>query len=112
MSNPYYNPDELGLKIVVDVTGSNSCYDFDMFVVWQHEETGKFYYASDSGCSCPAPFEDFHELNDLIPADTPDLLHKRLDEETHYGDGDLHYGYTAEDVAEGHRKISELRFAA
>ncbi len=54
--NPYYHPEKSGLKILwqIDTGGS---YEFDMFVVWQHQD-GTLWYDSDAGCSCPTPFED------------------------------------------------------
>jgi hypothetical protein len=38
-------------------------YEFDEFIVWR-DAAGAFLWASDSGCSCPAPFEDV-TLQDL-----------------------------------------------
>lgn len=63
MPNPYYNPEKLGLEIVycVDTAGD---YEFSMLVIWKDAEA-RLYYATDSGCSCPSPFEDFHDVEDL-----------------------------------------------
>lgn len=60
----YYNPDKFGLTIIGEVEWSEPCYSFDTTVVWKHED-GTFYWASDSGCSCPTPFEDYTSLEDL-----------------------------------------------
>ena len=59
----YYNPEEFGLKqlLHIDVGGS---YEFDMFTVW-YDENGKLYWAADSGCSCPSPYEDYTSLDKL-----------------------------------------------
>lgn len=56
MSNVYYDPEKFGLTPVaeVDIAGS---YEFDMFVVWRRQD-GKLAWATDSGCSCPIPFEN------------------------------------------------------
>jgi hypothetical protein len=63
MSNVYYNPEDFGLEVVgsVDV---GEMYEFDMFVVFRETATGRIGYATDSGCSCPSPFEDT-EIDDI-----------------------------------------------
>lgn len=63
MKNIYYNPEAFNLEIMgdVDVAGS---YEFDILVVFKDIETNKLYYDTDSGCSCPTPFED-HRKEDL-----------------------------------------------
>lgn len=63
-NNPYYTPEAFGLTIVGEVEWSEPCYSFDTTVVWKDEE-GNFYWASDSGCSCPSPFEDYNSLEQL-----------------------------------------------
>lgn len=64
--NPYYSPEKSGLSIFwqKDTAGS---YEFNMFVVWEREEDNTLWYSHDSGCSCPTPFEDVHELTELTP---------------------------------------------
>ncbi len=61
----YYSPGKHGLKQVVEVNLSEPDYSFDLLVVWKHEESGKLYWAQDSGCSCPSPFEDYNSLESL-----------------------------------------------
>lgn len=66
-NNVYYSPEQFGL-VQVAMVEEEPNYDFHMFVVWKEEKGGKnarYYWASDSGCSCPAPFEDYHSLEDL-----------------------------------------------
>jgi hypothetical protein len=63
MANVYYSPEDFGLT-VVDELSKDPDYDFDMLVVWRHED-GTLYWAHDSGCSCPTPFEDYNRLSDL-----------------------------------------------
>lgn len=63
MPNPYYSPEDFGLTIVF-TEDSGGAYEFKMFVVWVDADGGLFY-ATDSGYSCPRPFEDFHSENDL-----------------------------------------------
>lgn len=62
--NFYYHPEKYGLTPVGEVSWDDAAYQFDFTVVYHRKEDGKFLYASDSGCSCPSPFED-HELSDL-----------------------------------------------
>lgn len=56
-SNPYYNPAAIGCEIVASVDIADS-WEFDIALVIRELSTGKLYFASDSGCSCPTPFED------------------------------------------------------
>lgn len=53
-TNPYNYPENRGVSILVakDVAGD---YSFAMFIVWTDGQ--QLYYATDSGCSCPTPFE-------------------------------------------------------
>lgn len=62
MSNPYYHPEDFGLTIVGMIEVEPD-YDFDMLVVWTDGTT--LYWAEDSGCSCPSPFEDFTTIGRL-----------------------------------------------
>jgi hypothetical protein len=67
MSNIYYSPEDFGLKIVNSIDFDED-YGFDMIVVWETLEGDKrLYWATDSGCSCPSPFEDFHSFDMLEP---------------------------------------------
>lgn len=81
LNNVYYDPIKFGLDIVgeIDVGGS---YEFDKFVVWSRRAWdgagSRFVYGTDSGCSCPTPFEDVG-VNDLIEIDTPDTLRRAID---------------------------------
>ncbi len=62
--NAYDTPEKLGLKIVASESEPNLSYEYNMFIIWE-DEAGQFYYASDVGCSCPSPFENYTELSDL-----------------------------------------------
>lgn len=70
-NNPYYYPENCGLEIFksIDTAGS---YEFDMFVVWRKLDDNTLWWDTDSGCSCPSPFDvGRHNLNLL----TEDTLH-------------------------------------
>ena len=66
-TNPYYSPEEMGLETVADLEMREPDWDFDLVAVWKHTETGRLYWAADSGCSCPTPFEDYTSLDKLTP---------------------------------------------
>ena len=53
----YYNPEDYGLQQIF-FEDHGEAYEFNMFVVWLHKESGRIFYGQDSGCSCPTPFED------------------------------------------------------
>jgi len=55
--NPYYHPEKCGLEKVAELEHSSGSFEFDTQVVWRHLDSGKLYWAEDSGCSCPIPFE-------------------------------------------------------
>lgn len=73
----YYSPENHGLEIV-GTAEAGWDYEFDMFVIWR-DATGQLYYAMDSGCSCPSPFEDYEDVSDLSYG-TPQEVHEALDE--------------------------------
>jgi hypothetical protein len=89
----YYNPEEAGLTVVGEVEWSEPSWSFDTTVVWFKE--GQFYWASDSGCSCPSPFETFYSIADLNTGTDHDViayLMDRLTEEEKYSNGEEGYG--------------------
>lgn len=62
----YYNPEKFGLTKVAELDFSSGSYEFDITAVFtKDDEPGKFYWASDSGCSCPSPFENFTSIESL-----------------------------------------------
>ncbi len=58
MSNVYYEPEEFGLELFGALDEPDLSYEFNMVAVWRDLETNRLYFAGDSGCSCPSPFED------------------------------------------------------
>lgn len=62
-NNPYYNPEAHGLAKVDEVDLSEPCYSFDLLVVWADEKG--LYLGTDSGCSCPTPFESYDGRRDM-----------------------------------------------
>lgn len=80
-SNPYYSPELCGLEILESIDTADS-YEFDMFVVWLKSDDGTIWYDSDSGCSCPVPFENGrHDLQEV----TKDTYYNFIESlENHY----------------------------
>ncbi|MCQ4150261.1 DUF7574 domain-containing protein [Rhodococcus qingshengii] len=89
MSNVYYEPEAFGLTTVgeLDLGGG---YDFDKFVIWQDNGSGRLWYAEDRGCSCPSPFEDVSFTNGMTEVHTPqqliDAIHSWRNDEDNYRD--------------------------
>lgn len=62
-NNFYYSPEKSHLEVIKSFdTGGG--YEFDMFVIWKHKDN-RLFYAEDSGCSCPTPFQVFNSFEDL-----------------------------------------------
>ena len=59
MANVYYDPEHFGLVQVTEFERTEPSWSFDTFVVWYSKDNDDYYWGSDSGCSCPSPFEDF-----------------------------------------------------
>lgn len=55
--NVHSHPEASGLKIVYEIDVADS-YEFDMLLLLRREKDGALLIATDSGCSCPCPFED------------------------------------------------------
>jgi hypothetical protein len=63
----YSSPEKYGLELVGEVDYSDGNYHFDLTIVLRDVATGALFYADDSGCSCPMPFENVGRP-DLVPA--------------------------------------------
>ena len=83
--NVYSQPEKFGLTILHVLDDPEACYSFQLFVVWTDAD-GKLFYAEDSGCSCPEPFEDagLADLTEITPA-AYDTFCRELD--THPAEG-------------------------
>ena len=57
--NPYYDPEKLELEML-SFDEPDLSYEYNTLCFWA-TKTGQIYSASDSGCSCPTPFEDDHD---------------------------------------------------
>lgn len=67
-SDVYHQPEAFGLEVVTQMGDSEARWSFDLLVLWRRTEDGKLFWGSDSGCSCPSPFEEAtHGVDDLHP---------------------------------------------
>lgn len=111
--NIYYNPQDYGLEIVGDFEFAEADYSFDMCVIWK-EARGKYWVGEDSGCSCPSPFEDIRDKNELDGPYNKAGLRTRLEwivkERTERENSGYHYGFSRaqlmKDVSDILRRIS------
>ena len=76
MPNIYYDTIE-GLTRVGELDEPNLSYEYNMLIVLQHTPSGRLFWAKDSGCSCPTPFEDYYfkspddnDLQEITPGDS------------------------------------------
>lgn len=86
-TNPFYSPDTFDSPLVLEASTSLSdeAYQFEYLAVWSLKANPTmFYTASDSGCSCPTPFEDFHTLADLTPVGNYRLTREPVEGEYEY----------------------------
>lgn len=80
MQDVYYNPEQYGLEKIAEIDGDGG-YEFDLLVVWKQPATGKWFWAQDSGCSCPSPFDGYgiNDLTELVLPDFKEVCSKRDD---------------------------------
>lgn len=68
------------MELVGHLEDPDACYSFDDIIVWKDKETGKLYYAEDSGCSCPSPFEsETRETIRPLTDETWDVFQKAVE---------------------------------
>lgn len=76
--NVYYSPEKYGLTVIATVELDEPNYSFYQLAVWKGPEG--YYIATDQGCSCPSPFEDYNGVDDLTgPLTAADARCEMLD---------------------------------
>lgn len=77
----YNQPEAFGLRIFATIEGGSG-YDFDIFLVLEDVATGELLWAQDSGCSCPAPFENVtsRDMTEVLTDETWDMFKTDLSE--------------------------------
>lgn len=78
----YNQPEKFGLTQIGCLDDPEASYSFDYLIVWKHED-GRVFYAEDSGCSCPSPFEDFTKLEDATEVTDANWAEFQHSVETH-----------------------------
>lgn len=73
-TNPYYNPEAVGAERIGELERPNLSYAFSIFLVLREKATGLVFFADDSGCSCPSPFEDHEFPRSFVCAPSADVL--------------------------------------
>ena len=63
----YNNPAKFGFRIVESSWEPDACYRFNAVILFEDLDTGLKWFASDSGCSCPRPFENVRGTSDMTP---------------------------------------------
>ena len=99
MSDLYSDPGKFDLSIV-GTAELGYAYDWDTFQIYEHLESGKYYYVHGAGCSCNDMGDYVQTLEDLTSA-TPAELHVALDEFAGTRKNDA-------EVVELHAKIASL----
>jgi hypothetical protein len=61
VENIAYSPEKFGLTVFVEIEALGG-YEFDTFIIWK-DKIGLYYWADDSGCSCPTPFDGVTKEN-------------------------------------------------
>lgn len=97
--NPYYSPEKCGLEIFESIDTAES-YEFNMFVIWKKIDDNTLWFDTDSGCSCPSPFDNADHGHDLKP----------ITKKTLHGFNEAlknHYQITQEDINNISRKVKD-----
>lgn len=90
MSDLYYNPEAYGLEAVSTLEDPNASYSFDTVALWRRIADGKLFWAADSGCSCPTPFDEY-DLRNINPLpETERDLRNAIDKEAGWPEGPLY----------------------
>jgi hypothetical protein len=82
--NPYYSPELCGLKILHSIDTADS-YEFNLFVVWLKLDDNTIYWDTDSGCSCPSPFDSSDHGHDLKEINDNTYHNFQAELKSHYG---------------------------
>lgn len=103
-TNVYYNPGIHGLEVIGEISWSEPCYDFDLTMFWKSKR-GEYWIASDSGCSCPSPFEDYNKIEDLDGPYNKKALRSKIDYMVKEHTGEYSYGYGEAELRKQAREI-------
>lgn len=94
----YSHPKCFDLEIIGDIELDNNSYEFNIVAFFWDDKEKKVYALSDSGCSCPMPFEDLTR-EDLV------LINSKQEASSYTP---IHTGYGNTDVEERARLLSKV----
>lgn len=63
------------IEVVASLDEGNISYEFNTLTVFKHTPTNTLFWAIDSGCSCPTPFESFWIDNETLDTNC-EILHQ------------------------------------
>lgn len=74
------------LDLIEDIDLAEPDYSFDLLRIYLRKSDGMLLWATDSGCSCPSPFENttVGELRESTSATLLDTFMGEWEEEVHY----------------------------
>ena len=55
-----------GFEVLQEIEEGGLSYEFHILALWRETATGALFFGTDSGCSCPSPWESTSE-SDLTP---------------------------------------------
>lgn len=84
----YSNPAKHGLQLLGEVELDDESYSFHLFVAWT--DGVHVYYGTDSGCSCPSPFETYGSKDSLSVAYSFDEFSRALSDAVSSGSNPNH----------------------
>lgn len=102
--NIYSEPKDFGFEMFDEINDDHASYSFDDFVIFKRILDGALFYAQDSGCSCPCPFENT-TVGDLIAINDLKQLEIAIDE--YRGDDPEYQRCTADRKQEVLRKVKD-----
>lgn len=91
--NPVYEPEKYGFEYVGTIELSEPDYSFDILAVLKNDKG--YYIGTDSGCSCPSPWES-HTADDFTG---PLTVAQTIEEVTSLWSGSYDGGYEPEEFA-------------
>lgn len=81
------NPVDEHLTKIGEVELAEPNYSFDLLAFWVRKRDGQLLYATDSGCSCPMPFEDtkVRDLRETTLDTVTDVARREAHDPSGYG---------------------------
>jgi hypothetical protein len=102
-NNPYYNPEKCGLELVDVLDVPELSWEYDTIILVKDKESGEYFMAHDSGCSCPTPFEEVRGLGDMTHIRSVEEFDSFIKSYSH----SVTYQYPRADVTRARRKLRD-----